>query len=76
MKSKISITLDDDLLKDVDRLAEGTGGRSTFIEQAVRRHLDALAAQRRHARDVAILNRLAGEVNEEAADVLGYQEPE
>jgi metal-responsive CopG/Arc/MetJ family transcriptional regulator len=74
MKSKISITLDDELLEAVDKLAAAAGGRSSVIEEAVRSHIRLLAREQRDARDLAILNRFADELNREAEDVLEHQE--
>ena len=72
MKVKTSITLSADVLAAVDELV-GERSRSEFIEAALRR---AIAEQRRrqqNERDLAIINRVADRLNEEADDVLSYQ---
>lgn len=74
MKSKTSITLSEDLLTVVDQEArEQKQNRSEFIEEALRAFLAQLAREKKDARDLAILNRRAKALNEEAADVLEYQ---
>jgi len=70
VRVKTSITLPDDLLRQIDR--EKTN-RSAFLEMAARKLLlDAEQARKRRA-DAAIIDRIADRLNEEAADVLGYQ---
>ncbi|MBI4559011.1 MAG: hypothetical protein HY706_15620 [Candidatus Hydrogenedentes bacterium] len=49
--------------------------RSDFIERAVRVYLAQLSREEEEARDLAILNRHADRLNQEAADVLVYQVP-
>ncbi len=74
MKVKTSITLSDDLLASVDRLAEGKN-RSEFIETAVRAYVAAVLRREQDAHDLEIINRHADELNEEAIDALTYQIP-
>lgn len=73
MKVKTSVTLPADLLRALDRAAGGQGNRSRLIERAVREMLAARQRAERDARDVEIINRHADRLNDEAADVLGYQ---
>jgi metal-responsive CopG/Arc/MetJ family transcriptional regulator len=73
MKTKTSVTISDDVLKAVDQLAGPTLNRSAFVETAVRRFVEQLRRQRRNAADLAIINRRAGYLNREAAEVLEYQ---
>ena len=73
MKTKTSITLSEDLIAEIDRLAGPAKNRSAVIERAVR-SLIALEARRlRDARDREILDTQAARLNREAADVLSYQ---
>ena len=70
MRVKTSITLPDDLLREIDR---ENPNRSAFIETAARKLLRATERGRRQRRDTAIINRNAKRLNREAADVLEYQ---
>lgn len=72
MKEKTSITLSENLLREVDRLAADES-RSAFIERALRLYVDRLARAERDANDLKRLNLAADRLNEEAAEVLEYQ---
>ena len=72
MKLKTSITLEEGVVAAVERAARDGESRSQVIERLLRQ---SLAEQERAAidrRDRAILDAHADELNEEAADVLGY----
>jgi metal-responsive CopG/Arc/MetJ family transcriptional regulator len=73
MKTKTSITLSEDLLKEIDRYLGRSGNRSAFFEMAVRDYLAQKAHQMSEARDLEILNQQADVLNREAKDVLSYQ---
>ena len=73
MKSKISITLSEDLLVSVKRVARKGESRSKTIERLLRERLNEDAARRAHEREVAQINRHADELNAEALDVLADQ---
>ncbi len=73
MKVKTSVSLPEDLVRQMDRLSSQYGNRSALIEQAVRNLLAAETKYRQNAQDLQILNRRADALNEEAADVLSYQ---
>ena len=73
MKVKTSITLSEELIREMDRLSDQYGNRSAIIEQAIRAFIDAAARRARDARDLEILNRKADALNAEAEDVLQYQ---
>lgn len=73
MKVKTSITLSEDVLRAVDKLAGRTSNRSRVIEEAVRLFLTGRARAAREARDLEILNRNADRLNREAEDALEYQ---
>jgi metal-responsive CopG/Arc/MetJ family transcriptional regulator len=72
MKVKTSITLSEDLLRVIDRRA-GRSSRSEFIERALRAFIAHIIRNEQDARDVEIINERADYLNQEAADVLGYQ---
>jgi metal-responsive CopG/Arc/MetJ family transcriptional regulator len=76
MKIKTSLTLSEDLVAQLDRLAPPTVSRSSFIEYILRDYVDGRAQARREAREVAQLNRHADELNEEMKDVLSFQADE
>jgi len=73
MKVKTSITLSEELIRQMDALLSQYGTRSALIERAVRDFLATAAQRQRKARDLEILNRRAEALNAEAADVLSYQ---
>jgi metal-responsive CopG/Arc/MetJ family transcriptional regulator len=73
MKVKTSITLSEETLQAVDRLAKAGGGRSQLIEVALREFLSRRKRGERDARDLAVLNRDAKALNAEMADILEYQ---
>lgn len=73
MKVKTSVTLAEDLLEAIDRQAGPSRNRSDFIEKAVRAYISQLMRETQNAHDLAIINRRAKHLNEEAADVLSYQ---
>jgi len=73
MKVKISITLSEGLLKEIDRRSHRFKNRSDFIEVAVCSYITHIARQEQNAKDLAIINRRADQLNKEATDVLAYQ---
>ena len=73
MKIKTSVTLSEELIRQIDALSSQYGTRSALIERAVRDFLATEAQRQREARDLEILNRRAEALNAEAADVLSYQ---
>jgi metal-responsive CopG/Arc/MetJ family transcriptional regulator len=76
MKEKTSITLSKEVLSGIDRAAGSKQSRSAFIEHVLRQYLRDRIKAERSARDLALLNKYADEMNAEAADVLRYQAPE
>jgi metal-responsive CopG/Arc/MetJ family transcriptional regulator len=72
MKVKASITVSDEVLREIDELARSSS-RSEVIEEALREFLAARARSARDARDVEIVNRHADAYNLETADLLSYQ---
>lgn len=73
MKSKTSITLAEDILARVKRVARKGENRSQTIERLLRERLNDEAARQAREREVAQINRHADALNAEAADVLTYQ---
>jgi len=75
MKTKTSITLSEDVLAEIDRLAGPGVSRSAFIERVLRSFVRRRRRAQAEARELDALNRLAARLNAEAADVAGYQAP-
>jgi metal-responsive CopG/Arc/MetJ family transcriptional regulator len=73
MRVKTSVTIDERVLKAIDRVATPTRSRSRLIEDAAREFLARRARQAREARDLAILNDAADALNREMDDVLAHQ---
>jgi metal-responsive CopG/Arc/MetJ family transcriptional regulator len=73
MKTKTSVTLSGGLIRGIDQHVSDYGSRSQFIEVAVEHFILYLDRQAADQRDLAILNRRADALNEEAQDVLAYQ---
>lgn len=73
MKVKTSVTLSEDTVKALDKLAGKNGNRSLLVEEAVHAYLTNKSREARDARDIEIINRHAGTLNKEALDVLADQ---
>jgi predicted transcriptional regulator len=73
MKVKTSITLSAETLHAVDRLAGKTSNRSRIIEQAIVEFVERRARARRDARDRALIDAAADDLNREMAEVLEFQ---
>ena len=73
MKVKTSITLAEETLEAIDRVAGADSNRSRVIERAVLEFIRRQERAARDARDFAILNRAADRLNREMADVLRDQ---
>ena len=71
-KVKTTITISEDLLKELDEFANGECNRSEFVEKALQKHLDNLKLWQRvrenSAKETEILNRMAVEQREEIED--------
>lgn len=76
MKEKTSVTLSPEILVGIDRLTGSKRSRSAFIEDVLRKYLHERLKAERRARDLAILNRYADELNRDAEDGLEDQAPE
>ena len=70
---KTSLTLSEDLVAQIDRLAGPDVSRSSFVESILRDFVEGRAQARRVAREVAAINRHATALNAEALDVLTFQ---
>jgi metal-responsive CopG/Arc/MetJ family transcriptional regulator len=75
MKVKTSLTLSEDLVASIDKLAGTKISRSALIEQILRESLARRAQARKNARDVAAINRHAARLNAEMSDALSFQAP-
>ena len=73
MKAKTSLTLSEDLVKTLDKLAGTRVSRSAFIENILREFVDRRAAARRDAQAIAAINRHAAQLNAEMSDTLSFQ---
>jgi metal-responsive CopG/Arc/MetJ family transcriptional regulator len=73
MKSKTSLTLSEDLIASIDRMAGPKISRSAYIEQILREFVNRRAQARKDAREVAAINRHAAELNAEMSDALAFQ---
>ena len=75
MKEKTSITLSKSVLAKVDRMAGSSQSRSAFIEGVLTHYLRDLTRRERDARDLAIINRNAAQLNSDAVEGLEIQAP-
>lgn len=73
MKAKTSLTLSEDLVARIDKLAGPKISRSAYIEQILRDFLDRRTQARKNAREVAAINRHAAQLNVEMSDALSFQ---
>ena len=73
MKTKTSLTLSEDLLASLDKLAGPSTSRSAFIESILRDFVEQRELARRSARQVAAINQHAAALNEEMSDALSFQ---
>jgi metal-responsive CopG/Arc/MetJ family transcriptional regulator len=73
MKVKTSVTIDEGVLRAIDKATSRHRSRSRVIEDAARDFLARRARAAREARDLEILHAKAEELNREMDDVLAYQ---
>lgn len=73
MKAKTSLTLSEDLVKTLDKLAGNKVSRSAFIENILREFVDRRAAARRDAQAVTAINKHSAQLNAEMTDTLSFQ---
>lgn len=74
MHVKTSISLPNELLQEMTPYLHRYHSRSEFVECAIRTFLARLSQEEQRARDIEQINRYADELNQEALDVLEYQE--
>jgi metal-responsive CopG/Arc/MetJ family transcriptional regulator len=73
MKEKTSITLSQDVLQAIDRVAGSRCSRSAVIEHVLREFLRERKRAQIQMRDLERINEAVEGLNAEAADVLDYQ---
>ena len=73
MRVKTSVTIDERVLRAIDKTTTRARSRSRVIEDAAREFLARRARAARDARDLTILNESADALNREMEDVLDYQ---
>ncbi len=73
MRVRTSITLPEELLVKVDKLAGAKNRRSKIVESALVAYVAKETPRRLNKRDIDILNANAEKLNKEALDVLEYQ---
>ena len=73
MKAKTSLTLSEDLLASIDKLAGPKVSRSAYVEQILREFVNRRTQARKEAREVAAINRHAAQLNVEMSDALSFQ---
>ncbi len=71
MRSKISLTLSEDVLEALDRLAGPSISRPEFVETILRDFVEGSA--RRNAREAVAINRHAAELDAGMAEALSFQ---
>jgi len=75
MRVKISITIDEGVLRAIAKATSHGRSRSRIIEDPARAYLAGGAKAAREARDLQILDAAATALNREMEDVLAYQSP-
>ena len=73
MRVKTSVTIDERVLRAIDKATTRARSRSRLIEDAAREYLARHNRAAREARDLAILDDVADDLNREMEDVLAYQ---
>jgi metal-responsive CopG/Arc/MetJ family transcriptional regulator len=73
MRVKTSVTIDERVLRAIDKTTSRNRSRSRVLEEAARDFLARRARAAREARDLDILNESSDALNREMDDVLAYQ---
>jgi metal-responsive CopG/Arc/MetJ family transcriptional regulator len=73
MRTKTSVSLSEDLLAAIEKIAGRGVNRSEFLEQAGWDRVALLRRRQRDARDRRLIDEHADSLNREALDVLEYQ---
>jgi metal-responsive CopG/Arc/MetJ family transcriptional regulator len=74
MKVKTSITLSEEVLREMDSMATPKKSRSEMIEYALVWYIKTRKKDQRELNDLELINRHADELNREAEDILEYQD--
>jgi metal-responsive CopG/Arc/MetJ family transcriptional regulator len=72
MKIKTSLSLSEELSARIDEIS-GHKNRSEFVEKALPDYIGRQMQKEQNTRDLAIINKKAGKLNQESEDVLSYQ---
>ncbi len=73
MRVKTSVTIDEQVLRAIDRAVTRGRSRSRILEEAARDYLARQTRAAREARDREVLDEAADALNSEMEDVLSYQ---
>ena len=73
MRVKTSVTIDEKVLRAIDRVTSPGRSRSRVIEDAARDYLSREARIARDARDRELIDQAADALNDEMEDVLSFQ---
>lgn len=73
MKVKISITLSEYILNEIDKMIDEYGNRSILIEEAIKEFINRRRRQLRDLKDLELINNNAEYLNKEVKDTLSYQ---
>ena len=74
MKVKTSVTLSEDILRQIEKFTRKNESRSEAIERLLNQAFEDEKRKAAAARDLELINRFAEQLNREAEDVLEYQE--
>ncbi|MFW5862428.1 MAG: hypothetical protein ACOCWZ_09260 [Spirochaetota bacterium] len=74
MKVKTSITLSEEVLRELDSMSTPKKSRSEMIEHALLWYIKTRKKDQRELNDLELINRHADELNREAEDILEYQD--
>ena len=73
MKRKTSISLSEDVLRQLERYAGSSASRSAYIERVLRQHFRVRARAKLNKRDQRRIDAAADRLNREGAEVLEDQ---
>jgi len=73
MRIKVTLTIDEGVLRAIDSTTSRGRSRSRVIEDAAREFLARRSLAAREARDLELLNAAADALNDEMTDILAYQ---
>ena len=75
MKIKTSITLSEELIREIDTYDDQFRSRSEFLETAAQFLIKQLRRAEQDARDIEIIDQWADDLNEEVSEALSFQAP-